>query len=133
MRNQHPAHDAPVATYAIGQIAFVSEHPILDTGGITRPDAIPYFSGPPSAIVGWAQSQGARYYIADYQPAPGAVVVFSERLPFVGWTFHTARYATSSPNEIWKFAPSSPPSANSNPVALTDLHATTPDLRTSNP
>jgi len=105
IRDHIPA-DEPVAAYAIGQIAFVSEHPIVDTGGITRPGAIPYLNSPPD-LLRWAHSQGARYQITDHQPEPGATVAYSAYMPFIGWTFHTARYASSARGEIWKLAPSS--------------------------
>jgi hypothetical protein len=97
--------NAPVADYAIGQIAFDSEHPIIDTGGITQPAAIPYLNGPQEAALRWAQSQGAQYYVADKQHIPGSVVVFTTNQMFIGWTVHTALYATSSPVSLWKLAP----------------------------
>ncbi|MDP9051432.1 MAG: hypothetical protein M3O31_12050 [Acidobacteriota bacterium] len=104
MRNQIPPND-PVAAYAIGQIAFVSEHPIIDTGGITRPGVIPYLNSP-SDRLRWAKSEGAQYIIDDHQPEPGATNVYTGQLPFIGWTFHASRYATFSKAEIWKLAPS---------------------------
>jgi hypothetical protein len=103
MHNRIPA-DAPVAIYSIGEIAFVSEHPIIDTGGITRPGAIPYLNDP-AGIVRWAQSQGAQYYIASEQPEPGAVAVYTVSQPFIGWTINTARYSNSAPVSLWKLAP----------------------------
>jgi hypothetical protein len=105
MRNHIPP-DEPVAVYAIGQIAFVSEHPIIDTGGITRPSAIPYFYSE-AGVLRWARSEGAEYVIMDHQPEPGATVVYAAPLPYIGWTFHTSRYTTSAPTEIWKFPPTS--------------------------
>jgi hypothetical protein len=38
--------DQPVAVYAIGQVAYESRHPIIDTGGITRPSVIPLMNEP---------------------------------------------------------------------------------------
>ena len=97
--------DALVAVYSIGQIAFDSQHPILDTGGIVRPDGLPY-SGDPSPIeVSWIHSQGAQYYITAHKPEPGATVVYTEDQPFVAWSLHPERYKTSGPVEIWKLAP----------------------------
>jgi hypothetical protein len=119
IRNQIPSDD-PVAAYAIGQIAFVSEHPIIDTGGITRPGVIPYLNSPPD-MLRWAKSEGAQYIIGDHQPEPGATSVYAGQLPFIGWTFHTSRYTTSAPTEIWKLPPTSEPaqppltSASANP------------------
>jgi hypothetical protein len=100
--HDHIPPGAPVATYGIGQIAFVSEHPIIDTGGITRPGVIPYLNSPPD-MLRWAKFEGAQYIIDDHQPEPGATSVYSAQLPFIGWTFNTARYRTSAPTEIWKF------------------------------
>jgi hypothetical protein len=115
----HIPPDAPVAAYAIGQIAFVSEHPIVDTGGITRPGAIPYLNSPPD-LLRWVHSQGAQYQIDDHQPEPGAVAVYRASLPFIGWTLHTARYASfSAPTEIWKLAPSSKPFPSKGNASLT--------------
>ncbi len=118
MRNHIPA-DAPVAAYAVGQLAFVSQHPIVDTGGITRPGAIPYLNSPPE-LLRWAHSQGAQYQIMDRQPEPGATAVYSADLPFIGWTFHTARYASSAPTEIWKLPPSSNAFQQANGPAATN-------------
>jgi hypothetical protein len=100
MRNDIPS-DAPVATYSIGEVAFLSEHSIVDTGGITRPDAIPFMASA-DAIVQWARSAGAQYYIASDPPAPGATAVYTADLPFVGWTFHPSLYATFNPVSLWK-------------------------------
>src|ERR1035437_4484495 len=126
MRDHIPP-DAPVTVYAIGQISFVSEHLIIDTGGITRPEVIPYIYSDASMRTRWARSVGAQYEIMDHQPEPGAVVVYSANLPFEGWTFHTSRYATSAPTEIWKYAPSPQPSVKPNPVTSDDTQA--PDLQ----
>jgi hypothetical protein len=101
IRDQIPP-DAPVAVYAIGQIAFVSQHPIVDTGGITRPEAIPYLNGHPAAMARWARSQGARYYIDSAAPETGATAVYTVSFPFTGWTIRTAHYTTSDPVSIWK-------------------------------
>lgn len=97
--------EAVVATYAIGQIAFDSEHPILDTGGITRPDGLLYAGDPSPAMVRWIHSQGAQYYITANKPEPGAAVIYIANQPFIGWSWHPERYKTSSSVEIWKLAP----------------------------
>jgi hypothetical protein len=104
IRNHTPA-DAPVASYAIGEVAFVSQHPIIDTGGITRPDAIRYLNDPLPVMARWAQSQGAQYYIESKPLLPGSQPVYATSIPFAGWTFHTALYATSDPVELWKLPP----------------------------
>jgi len=101
---------APVGLYAIGEIAFVSGHPIIDIGGITRPEAIPYLNDPTgAAMLRWARSQGAQYYIADKQPEPGAALVYTANQMFVGWTFRPALYSTSNPVSLWRLAPPAGP------------------------
>jgi hypothetical protein len=109
IRNQLPP-DAPVAMYAIGQIAFISQHPIIDTGGITRPDALRYLTASPVSQAHWAQTQGAKYYIG-MKPQPDAVAAFTIHLKFIGWTLNTSRYNEAYPVAIWKLAPtpSTPP------------------------
>jgi hypothetical protein len=103
MRDRLPP-DAPVAAYAIGQVAFVSQHTIIDTGGITRPSAIPYLDSPPQ-LERWARTEGAQYEIADKPPEPGSTIVYIVDVPFTGWTFRTSQYATSGPLKIWKLPP----------------------------
>ena len=123
----HVPPDAPVAVYSIGQIVFDSEHPIVDTGGITQPGALPYLNAPSDAMLRWAKSQGAQYDIAGLQPEPGAVRIYTVNTRFIGWTLHTSLYKTSLPVSLWKLAPlpestqppASPLTANSHwPVAL---------------
>ena len=101
--NQLPP-DAPVAGYNIGEIAFFSQHPIVDTGGITRPGAIPYLTDP-DGMVKWIHSQGGAYYVTFDQPEPGATLVFSQTIPFVGWTLHPHLYSHTDQLRVWKLAP----------------------------
>jgi hypothetical protein len=100
----HVPPTAAVAAFGIGELAFVSQHPIVDTGGITRPEAIPYLYAPFEDMVRWAQSQGAQYFVIG-KPGPDAVVVFSEPLRDIGWTFHTSEYENSYPLQLWSLAP----------------------------
>jgi hypothetical protein len=102
--HDHLPADAPVAMFSIGQVAFVSQHPIVDTGGITRPAAIPYLDQPVAAQVHWAESQGAQYYIG-IQPDPAASLVFSIDQRYEGWSLDPRLYAESSPVQLWKLAP----------------------------
>jgi hypothetical protein len=102
--------DAPVADYSIGEIAFVSQHPIVDTGGITRPGAIPYLNAPPAAMLRWARSEGAQYIVASDPPEPGSVAVYTADAPFIGWTLHPSLYSTSGPVSLWKLTQSPDPS-----------------------
>ena len=93
--------DAPVAVYAIGELAFTSRHPLVDIGGITRPSVIPYMNDP-DATLAWAKRNGARYFITSRPPEAGAVLVYSTSMPFLGWTFKHSRYRASEPFRIYK-------------------------------
>ena len=97
----HVPRDAPVAVFAIGEIAFDSRHPLVDVGGITRPEVIPLL-GDPKATFQWAKRNSARYFISSTAPEPGAVPVFSTTMPYFGWTFGRARYGTGEPLVIYK-------------------------------
>ena len=99
---------APVATYVVGQIAFFSGHPIVDTSGITRPAAVPYLYSPLPNMVRWARSQGALYYLEGNRPELGAVSVLTIDRPFVGWTVRTRLYKTFTPVSLWKLRPDLP-------------------------
>ncbi|HEV2645112.1 MAG TPA: hypothetical protein VGU46_01975 [Acidobacteriaceae bacterium] len=101
VRNNLPSN-APVAAYSIGQLAFMSEHPIIDTGGITRPEAIPYGVESPDSIVQWARSEGAQYYISSWSPMPGSYAVYTAEYPSIGWTLEPSGYAKRNPVMIWK-------------------------------
>jgi hypothetical protein len=97
----HVPQDAPVAVYAIGELAFKSRHPLVDTGGITRPDVIPFMTDR-AATVSWAKRNGARYVISSEAPEPGAVQAFSTSMPFFGWTFNRSRYRTDTPLVVYQ-------------------------------
>jgi hypothetical protein len=103
--HDHLPPDAPVAVYAIGEIAFISQHPIIDMGGITRPEAIPYLvAGSPEAMLRWLRSEGAQYFVG-YPPDSDAVLVYSVNERYAGWTAHTALFSTSQSMGLWKLAP----------------------------
>jgi hypothetical protein len=106
--HNHIPPDAPVADYAIGEIAFVSQHPILDTSGITRPDAIPYLNAPPTAMILWARSQGAQYWIGN-RPTPDSILIYSVNQRFATWSLHPALYATTTHIELWQLPPQPSP------------------------
>jgi hypothetical protein len=99
LREQAPPRSA-VAVFAIGQVAFESRHPLVDTGGITDTSVIPYI-GNSGATLRWAKAHGARYYITAAPPEPGAVQVFAMPVPFIGWTFHHSLYSTQQPLAIY--------------------------------
>ena len=106
--HNHLPPGAPVVDYSIGEIAFFSQHPILDTSGITRPNVIPYLSAPPPALLLWARSQGAQYWIGN-RPTPDSILVYSVNQRFATWSLHPAIYATSSRIELWQLPPGPSP------------------------
>ena len=93
--------DAPVAVYAIGELAFKSGHPLVDVGGITRPSVIPYMNDP-KATLAWAKRNGARYYVSPQPPEAGAVPVYSSTVPFLGWTFKHSTYGATEPLNVYR-------------------------------
>lgn len=103
MRDRLPP-GAPVAVYSIGELGFLSNHPIVDTGGITRPDVLPYLSGGPLSPLPWAQAQGARYWIGN-KPQPNATLVSHEQLRFAAWTLHPTRFSETEWIELWRLEP----------------------------
>jgi hypothetical protein len=105
--------DAPLAIYAIGEMAFDSQHPLIDIGGITRPGIIPYLYDSSGAGLRWAEAQGAKYYDAGNQPTPGAILVYSETIPNIGWSLNPKYYSRSGTLRIWKL-----PDAATTPSSL---------------
>ena len=104
--------DAPVAVYEIGQIAFESQHPVVDTGGITRPGVIPYLNAPLQTVAEWARANGAQYYIEAHPPLPGSIQLFAVDRLYVGWTPHLSKYTEAVPVSIWKLPASAVRPAN---------------------
>jgi hypothetical protein len=95
--------NAPVAHYSIGEAAFLSRHPLIDTGGITRPGIIPYlWDTNDNRRLAWILSQGAQYVVTDHQPEPGATLVWHREIPTAGWFLNPRRYAGRDTLEIWK-------------------------------
>ncbi len=105
--------DALVADYNIGEVAFFSEHPILDTGGITRPGAIPYLNLPFNDLMRWIHSEGGAYMVYGDQPEPGAVLVLSQPFPYVGWSLDPREYSRWEDLHLWKLVP---PNASATPA-----------------
>ena len=94
---------APVALYAIGEPAFLSGHPVIDTGGITRPGVIPFIhDATDDRITAWIYTQDAQYEVIDHAPLPGAQLVWSRDLPTTGWYLDPRRYAATDRLQLWK-------------------------------
>ena len=94
----------PVAVLAIGQIEFESRHPLIDLGGITEPAVDPYLNDR-LAVLRWAKAQGANYFVGNDSPEPGATMVFSVQVPYIGWTLSHARYQASEPYSVYRLPP----------------------------
>lgn len=94
--------DAPVAHYSIGETAFLSRHPLVDTGGITRPGIIPFlWDTNDDRRLAWIHSQGARYIVTDHQPEAGSVLLWHRDIPTAGWYLNPHRYAGHDVLEVW--------------------------------
>ncbi len=100
MRDNLPPQ-APVAMFNIGQLAYVSEHPIIDVGGITRPSVIPFLSDP-DAVQRWAYREGAAYSLTESSPMPGSTLVYSIEQPNTGWYLNPRHYRERVLFNLWK-------------------------------
>lgn len=100
--------DQAVAVYAIGQVAFQSNHPIIDTGGITRPGIIPLMNDPQRAFA-WIKNEGARYIVQDISPEPGAKLIYDSTKPFAAWTLDLRQFSKNQPLRLWALAPAPTP------------------------
>jgi hypothetical protein len=95
--------NAPVAAYSIGEIGFLSGHPLVDTGGITRPGAVAYlWDANDDRRTAWIYSQGAQYQIIDHQPLSEATLLWSRPVPLTGWYFQPAMYSRTETLQLWK-------------------------------
>ncbi len=98
--------EAGVANYSIGEAAFLSRHLIIDTGGITRPSLIPLLADPTDdRRIAWMYDQGAAYDVSDHPPLPGAVMVWSQKIPTTGWTLHLKPSTDYDLLTLWKLPP----------------------------
>jgi hypothetical protein len=98
----------PVALYAIGEPAFLSGHPVVDTGGITRPGVVPFLFDPTlDRVTAWAREQGAQYQVIDHTPLPGARLLWSHDLPVSGWYLDPRRYCATERLQLWQLVPAS--------------------------
>ena len=101
-----PPHEA-VAHYSIGEAAFLSEHPIIDLGGITRPGVIPFlWDASEDRRLWWAHEQGALYEVIDHQPEPGSSLIWARNIPTTGWFLNPHKYHATDRLEVWKLPPS---------------------------
>lgn len=97
-----PPND-PVAHYSIGEAAFLSEHPIIDIGGITRPGIIPFmWDVTDNRRLWWIHEQGARYIVLDHAPEPGSTLVWSRTIPTTGWYLDPRHYKQRESLMVWK-------------------------------
>ena len=112
----HVPPDAPVAAYAIGELAFYSDHPIVDTGGITRPGVIPFLSTSDADVFAWGKREGAQYWVFNRAPEPGSHLVFAQLAPqSTSWDLRPGIYKAQIAIELWAL-----PSAVSPPPSIPD-------------
>ena len=100
IRQNIPA-DAPVAMFNIGEVAFLSEHPIIDTGGITRTGVIP-FLGNNAATLNWAVREGATYFMCTEPPVPGSTLLWQRDVPSPTWSVTVWKNLPPEQYKLWR-------------------------------
>jgi len=91
-----------IAVYSIGQYGFqLRQHPLIDIGGITRPEASKYLFEGGDKMLAWAKSEGARYYISGESPEPGATLLYETQGRVTGWYFRPAAYEEPAMHRLW--------------------------------
>ncbi len=93
--------DAPIAMFNIGEVAFLSEHPVIDTGGITRPGVIP-FLGDYAATQDWAVREGATYFMCDRPPLPQSVLLWQKEVPSPTWDVNPWHHHPPEQYKLWQ-------------------------------
>jgi hypothetical protein len=100
----HVPAKEPIAVYAIGEIAFKTRRPVVDTGGITRPSVIPLMTSPQS-VVEWAKHEGAAYFISPTPPQPDAIPLYEARYRFAEWTLDIRKFRETQSYYLWSLPP----------------------------
>lgn len=100
--NEKLQPDQRIAVYSIGQLGYQTRNPLIDVGGITRPEASKYLWDKPEVMIRWARSQGADYYIMGDQPEPDATLVHEIQTPQIGWSLNPGFYRQVSYLRLWK-------------------------------
>jgi hypothetical protein len=92
-----------VADYSIGEVAFLSGHPILDTGGILEPAVIPFlWDKDEFRRLAWARAQGATYIVEWDANTSRGTIVWQHDFPATGWYLNHRRYAERQKLILWK-------------------------------
>lgn len=98
-----------IAVYSIGQYGFqLREHPLIDIGGITRPEASKYLFEGGDKMLTWAKREGARYYISGESPEAGAILLYETQGRATGWFFRSAAYEEPAMHRLWQLPPTRP-------------------------
>lgn len=100
--NEKLQPDRRIAVYSIGQLGYQTRNPLIDVGGITRPEASKYLWDKPEVMIRWARSQGADYYIMGDQPEPDATLVHEIQTPQIGWSLNPSYYRQVTYLRLWK-------------------------------
>jgi hypothetical protein len=95
--------DAPIALYSIGEVGFLSEHPLIDTGGIIGPGILPLLDdASDDRRTAWIYSQGGKYEVIDPSPLPGATLVWSHEIPSESWSLRLHSKHDADQLMVWK-------------------------------
>lgn len=107
-----------VALAPVGEVLFLSAHPVADLGGVLDPSASPFrWDATDARRVWWAHEQGARFLLLDHSPEPGSTAVWVSDLPADPWGNGSAGVHTFDRVTLWRLPPSPTLPA---PIALPD-------------
>ncbi len=107
---QHLPADAKIAVYSIGQLGYMLKNPLIDIGGITRPEASKFLFSGSDQMLKWAKNEGATYFIAGEAPEPTATLLTEIPTREVGWFPRLTQYEVIKPLRLWKLQTQHPPS-----------------------
>lgn len=96
-----------VALAPVGEVLFLSGHPVADLGG-TLDAAAQGFRWDPAdgRRVWWAHGQGARLMLLDHAPEPGSIAVWSSDLPADPWRSGAGGNPVPQRLTLWRLPPS---------------------------
>ena len=99
IRKAIPAN-LPIAAYSIGQISLELPNPIIDTGGIMMPEAIPYMTNP-EKMTEWAYNKGARCFVTNQKPKEDFKKIATVTGSLLGWHLSRSSYQQNGQTFLW--------------------------------
>lgn len=101
-----PPHQT-VALTPVGEVLFLSGHPVADLGGTLDGSAAAFrWDATDARRVWWAHGQGARFLVLDHLPEPGSTAVWRANLPADPWESGHGASGTFDRLTLWRLPPS---------------------------